>query len=264
MFEAKFKERSQIEAFFDVALCLFEREFKSKFGAYRYGLLWLMIEPTIHVVTFVLLLGGAAGLTDGAEGITYFVLSGIVPFFIFRSVTKGIVGAIKSNKAMFSYPSIQPIHIVFAKVMYETFTYALSFAVIYFLVNTFLSENNYAVDYVLLIATLLATLVISSGVGLFFMVLREFKPSIEKMVNIAFRPLYFLSGIFYSISVVPEEYQFIFEFNPIAHIIELTRYSLTGAEPVYGNILFVAQLGVVAAILGLGMYVAYKDKLRTP
>jgi capsular polysaccharide transport system permease protein len=47
------------------------------------------------------------------------------------------------------------------------------------------------------------------------------------------RPLFFISGIFFSLQDIPEEYWTYLAWNPLLHAVELSRYA---AYPGYGNI----------------------------
>ena len=262
MFKADFRKRNQIEAFFDITICLFLRDFKSRFGAYRYGLLWMIVEPTVHVVTFIFILSRFQS-GEQLELVPFFVVSGVIPFFLFRSITKSVLGSLKGNKTMFSYPLIQPIHLAFSKVVYESFIYTFSFVAIYTVVHFFLWENRHEANFTLLMIIFFLMTLTSGALGLTFMVIREFHPSIEKIVNISFRPMYFLSGAFYSLSVIPHEYLFIFSYNPIVHMIELTRFAVTGEQPIVADMTYLIEVTLLLLIVSLYLYIRNKDKLKS-
>lgn len=262
LFEESFKKRSRWTVFVDITMGLFSREVKSKFGGYRLGFAWAIFEPIVHIITFsLILMRPQVGMTNPLA-IPYFVLSGIIPFFLFRSATKGVLSAAKSNRSAFSYPIVQPIHSVFAKLLFETFIYVLSFVVIYGVMWLYLSPPPVTIDTLGAVTALLGVVLLSLGFGLILMVLREFYKSVEKIINIIFRPLYFLSGIFYTIAVVPEEYHFIFKWNPIFHGIELFREAIYGTEAIYGSYMYIYMVALCALCIGMCLYNRYLDKLK--
>lgn len=262
LFKATFKTRSRWSVFSDITMGLFNREVKSKFGGYRLGFAWAIFEPIVHILTFSLILMQTRVGMEDPRAIPYFVLSGIIPFFLFRSGTKSVLSAAKSNRAAFSYPIVQPIHSAFAKLLFETFVYAMSFVAIYLAIWIFLSPPPVAINILQVAAAFLGIMCMAFGLGVIFMVLREFFKSVDKIVNIVFRPLYFLSGIFYTISAVPLEYHYIFTWNPIFHGIELFREAIYGTEAMYGSFSYIFIISLFSLCMAMALYNKHLDKLK--
>lgn len=262
LFEASFKKRSRWAVFVDITMGLFSREVKNKFGGYQLGFAWAIFEPIVHIITFSLILMNTRVGMEDPMTIPYFVLSGIIPFFLFRSATKGVLSSAKSNRSAFSYPIVQPIHSVFAKLLFETFIYVLSFVVIYCVMWLYIAPPPISIDTLEAVMALSGVVLLSLGFGVILMVLREFFKSVEKIINIIFRPLYFLSGIFYTVAVVPEEYHYIFKWNPIFHGIELFREAVYGTEALYGSLMYIFMVSLVALCIGMCLYNRYLDKLK--
>lgn len=262
LFNATFRKRSWWGVFVDITMGLFSREVKSSFGGYQMGFVWAIFEPIVHIVTFsVILMNTQVGMANPMD-IPYFVLSGIIPFFLFRNVTKGVLSSAKTNRSAFSYPIVQPIHGVAAKLLFESFVYVLSFVAIYCIMWIFISPPPVVMDALKAGMALFSIVMLSLGFGLILMVLRCFVKSVEKVTNIVFRPLYFLSGIFYSISMVPVEYHFVFTWNPIFHGIEIFREATYGTEAMYGSFAYIAIVSLCALCIGMCLYNRYLDKLK--
>lgn len=83
------------------------------------------------------------------------------------------------------------------------------------------------------------------------------------ITNFILTPLSFLGGAFYSISMLPEKWQFVVLWNPIFYIVDGIRYSLTGYHE--ASLLFgVGVLSVLsAAVLSACVWIFYTGwKLR--
>ncbi|MGJ8581088.1 MAG: ABC transporter permease, partial [Psychromonas sp.] len=57
-------------------------------------------------------------------------------------------------------------------------------------------------------------------------------PELKKVLQLLTRPLFFISGIFFSLQDIPREYWPYLDWNPLLHAVELTRYA---AYPGYGH-----------------------------
>lgn len=101
-------------------------------------------------------------------------------------------------------------------------TLALSLVAVAFGVND-LAHPLVLVGYVLLASVLFGLLGVIAGIWA--------DNNFEKfgfVTNFILTPLSFLGGAFYSITMLPEKWQFIVHFNPIFYVVDGIRYALTG------------------------------------
>lgn len=52
-----------------------------------------------------------------------FLLNGLIPFFIFSSISNRSVGAIEANQGLFNYRPVKPIDTIIARALLETLIY---------------------------------------------------------------------------------------------------------------------------------------------
>ena len=52
-----------------------------------------------------------------------FLLNGLIPFFIFSSISKRSIGAIEANQGLFNYRPVKPIDTIIARALLETLIY---------------------------------------------------------------------------------------------------------------------------------------------
>ncbi|WP_413702301.1 ABC transporter permease [Psychromonas sp. KJ10-10] len=69
-------------------------------------------------------------------------------------------------------------------------------------------------------------------IGIIFAIVSCYLPEIEKLRSLAMRPIFFISGIFFSLQDIPIEYWHYLNWNPLLHAVELMRYV---AYPSYGD-----------------------------
>lgn len=204
-----------------VIFAIYIKELKARFGQYNWGLLWALLEPIAHVTVFSLLFYFKS---KGSEAIEYpiFVMLGILPWLLFKNIIRRSVTAISANRGLFCYPGVRPIDAILGRVFLEinvfifvAFTLSLIF---YFLGFHVLYEN-----FLKFILAAFLIIIMALGFGIIFAVLDSYYNAAQRILNMIFRPLYFLSGIFFPVDIVPEPYRTYFLYNPLLQSIMLIR-----------------------------------------
>ena len=112
---------------------LVRREMRAHGGESRIGYLWALIEPALHLGGFMLVftylikrnvpLGTSTAL---------FLLTGIVPYFLFSKMANYISGAVGSNRSLLSLPPVKPLDVIAARVVLESTTYLFVGLIMFF------------------------------------------------------------------------------------------------------------------------------------
>lgn len=127
----------------NVIYALFFRELKTRFGKNRYlGYIWVVGEP-MSIVLLVTIIGTIVReyhhqvMPEGIS-IFMFLISGIMPFFMFRSIVTQLMNGTQANLALFAYKPVKPIHVFIARTLLEFCIYFVIFIIILFLRDGFL------------------------------------------------------------------------------------------------------------------------------
>ena len=92
-----------------VFLALFVRELKTRFGGRWLGVFWVLLEPTAHLAMLLVIFAFIRHrLLPGLE-FPVFLLTGLVPFFVFRNLTLRGMDSVDSNRGLFGYRQVKPI-----------------------------------------------------------------------------------------------------------------------------------------------------------
>ena len=162
----------------------------------------------------------------------------------------------EANEALFFYRPVKPVDTVIARAIVEAGLYAVMFIVILFAVFLF-KENLVLQNFPLLVISYLLLVFTAFGLGLFLMVAGHRYPLIKQLVPWLSRPMWFLSGIFFSINTMPYWLKPWVSWNPIFQAIELARYSLSSDYIIDGQVISLQYLLSCAAIscaIGLWVY----------
>lgn len=244
-----------------VIFAFFIRELKTRFGKYSWGYLWVLIEPLTSVLVFTILFGVLG--RHALPGIDYplFLITGIYPFFFFRHVADRSADAVSANKALLAYRYVQPLDDIWARALLELVLFFIGFI-------TFLLGAAYFGFAIApwrpleVICAYCALFVFSIGFGIIIGVVSGLYPESKKITSILYRPLFFISGVFAPLSIVPAEYRGWLLWNPILHALELARenyfqvFRPAGASWWY--LLFCSGLSL---LIGLAVYRVSRAKL---
>lgn len=257
------KKRSSIAIQWAAIHALFMREILTRFGHYRLGYLWVVLEPAMHVGFMIVIFGAIIKHTIPGMSYSMFLISGILPWFLFANSAGRALGAVAGNQGLFHYRIIKPIDTIVARVGLESFIYFLTF-LFFILILSFFGDFISLSHIPMLLLCWLGVILYSFAVSLIMMVVGSYSGEIEKVVGAIFRIMYFASGIIYSVHVIPEKYQLYILWNPIVHIIEMMRFSLAPEYPVgHVSLLYFFICTFVLMCFGLLAYRARERAMLT-
>ncbi len=256
--------RSPLRVFASVFFALWFRELKTRYAGSKLGWLWALAGPLATVLIFSMIVGsGSRALVEGIDYPVY-VLTGLTFYgLVMNSVTAGL-NAIDANAGLFIYRQVKPFDVVVARVV-QGGAIDLAMMVILLGLGAWLEYQVLPADPLGVLACLAAALLLALGLGLGAAVLGALVPETKKMVPIILRPFFFISGVMFPLSAVPEEYRHWLLWNPLLHLLELMRQAWWPAFPLDEGISPAWVWMIAVIILGLSMtaYRRYRERLVT-
>lgn len=233
---------------------LFLREIRTRFGKFRLGYFWAILEPSAHLLVLLGIFGFIMHRTMPDISFPVFLLNGIIPFFIFSNITTRSIGAIDANQGLFHYRPVKPIDTIISRSVLELLIY--SFVYILLMCIVALSGEDFEVINLLkIIITWVLLFVLSFGLGLIFMVVGKKHPETQKFIPIILKPLYFISCIMYPLHSIPKDYWPYILWNPLVHAAELSRESVMPGYISDGvSLYYLAFCTIGILFIGLALY----------
>lgn len=235
-----------------VLFALVVREMGAKFGRSAGGYLWAIAEPLGGILLLSVAFSLAVRTPPMGTSFMLFYATGVVPFSMFNTMSKGVAGAVATNKGLLTYPVVSTLDAVLAKFVLNFLTI---FVVALVLFGGIILLGDIAVNLDLGAAAAafgLAAL-LGLGVGTLNCVLNGFFLTWRNIWSVLTRPLFFLSGIFFTYESVPPEFQTYLWYNPLIHIIGLMRAGFYGTyDPYYVSYSYV--LGIAGGTFVIGAY----------
>ncbi|WP_241213911.1 SLBB domain-containing protein, partial [Escherichia coli] len=84
------------------------RELKTRFGSYRLGYTWALLDPLLMIGAFSLIFGMRGHSGFGGAPAPLFITASYLPFLFFRNVVSKLQSAVNANKGLFCYRQVTP------------------------------------------------------------------------------------------------------------------------------------------------------------
>jgi len=244
-----------------VILALFHREIKTRFAGYRLGLAWALLEPVAHIGTFLIIFGFRHNTLSNGIDYPIFLVTGFLPFFLFSHCVTQVMKAPEGNQGLFGFRQVRPIDTMLSRFVVETFISTVTFFLFLFLFGWFGHEVIPHQPLEFLTAFLLLG-VLGFGLGLCFATAETLITDFSKFSGFLMRPLYFMSGIMFSINTVPPELRHYLTWNPVLHCIETIRQSMFHT-PVHADVSlsYAAECTIILLFTGFSLYSLHWKKM---
>lgn len=237
-----------------VIFALFIRELKTRFGAYRLGYLWALLEPLAHIAVILILIGIRSKRIIPGIDFPVFLITGLVPFFMFRNIVSRLMSAVDANKGLFDYKQVKAMDAMMARLILE--------GIIHIFVYVLLISSAGLIGYDIrihdplgLIAIYAILYLFSFSLGIIACIVSTLYNESKKFIPILMHPLYFISAVLFPMSVIPQQYQKWLLWNPLVHVMELARTSFFASfNTKTGDIFYLLAWTISALILGLSLY----------
>lgn len=207
------------------------RETRTRFGAHKLGYLWALLEPLFWIGTFAGFFWILDREAPNHMAVVPFLATGIIPYeLVLKNAEKGSQ-AIAGNKALLFYPQVKLLDLVFARGALEMATYGVVFTVI--IGGWALTADRVQVDDLLhLTLGLVLAGLLGMALGMVLCALSVVSTVVDRIRGPLFRPLFWVSGLFFTAENLPTQLRSWFLWNPILHCVEMVR---DGFFPAYDS-----------------------------
>jgi capsular polysaccharide transport system permease protein len=240
------------------------REMKTRFGRAQLGYIWALIEPTLFVLIFFALYTLRGKTAVSGMPIALFLLTGVIPFVMFRDTMNRSMSAIQSNRSLLTFPQVTPIDLVLGRALLEIATTVVVFVLLIVIFAAIGGPVKIA-DPLGVFVWLAVLGFLGFGAGAAFGALAPLFPSVQQLVpGIIIRPLFWVSGLFFTADMIPEEIREYALLNPLLNLTELVRAAFfRGFESPDADVSYVVLFTLVVVFLGLAIQRALLKRILT-
>jgi lipopolysaccharide transport system permease protein len=196
------------------------------------GPLWYLIQPLFTSITFTIIFNTVAGIDTGTVPPFLFNLAGITIWNYFTSCLNDTSDTFKKNASIFGkvyFPRvIMPLSVVISNLLKFgiQFLIFIAFYVFYYFKGASISLNGTILFFPLLVALMG---ILGLGLGMIISSLVTKYRDFTYLIGFGVQLLMYLSAVMYPMALLKEKlptYGWLVEYNPLAYVIETSRYML--------------------------------------
>ena len=222
----------------DLLLLFVKRDVVTVYKQTVLGPLWYLIQPLFTSVTFTIIFNTVAGIETGTIPPFLFNLAGIMVWNYFTACLSGTSDTFKANASIFGkvyFPRIiTPLSVVVSNLIKFgiQFFIFVAFYLFFFIQGAPLSLNVYVLFFPFLI---LLMGILGLGLGMLISSMVTKYRDLSYLISFGVQLLMYLSAVMYPMALIHQkmpDYAWLVQYNPLAYIIETTRYILLGVGTV--------------------------------
>lgn len=254
-FSLNFKEIWQYR---DLLMLFVKRDIITVYKQTVLGPLWYLIQPLFTSITFTIIFNNVAGIKTGSIPPFLFNLAGIMVWNYFTACLNGTSDTFKSNAGIFGkvyFPRIiTPLSIVISNLI----KFGIQFGIfIFFYIFFYFQGADLNLNASVLFFPILISFMGILGLGLGMMIssmVTKYR-DLNNLVGFGVQLLMYISAVMYPMELIKEKlpkFGWIVEYNPLAYVIETSRYMLLniGSISILG-LVYTMIITIVVFFIGL-------------
>lgn len=249
----------------DLLLLFVKRDIVTVYKQTVLGPLWYLIQPLFTSITFTIIFNNVAGISTGSIPPFLFNLAGIMVWNYFTSCLNATSDTFRANAGIFGkvyFPRlIVPISVVISNLVkfLIQFSIFVAFYIYYVSTGTVIDLNGIVLLFPILIIVMG---ILGLGLGMLISSLVTKYRDFSYLIGFGVQLLMYLSAVMYPMALIKEKMPnlaWLVQYNPLAYIIETSRYMLLGIGDVsLFGVLYV--VGITAFIFLFGLLIFNKTE----
>jgi lipopolysaccharide transport system permease protein len=222
------------------------REIKGTYRQTALGTSWLFLRPLVNMVVLSIVFGGLIEVPSDGLPYPLFSLAALLPWGYFATAVQRASGSLVRDMHIISKVYFPRMLVPLAGIISGLVDFGASFLV--FMGMLLIYRMPLRLEMLWLPLFMLVTTVFALAVGLWLATLSVKYRDVSFAVQFLLQALMYVSPVIYSVSLVPEPLQFVYQLNPMTGVIQGFRWALLGSGEAPGMMFFVS---IVIMLLGL-------------
>jgi capsular polysaccharide transport system permease protein len=239
---------------FNVIGALAIHNLEGRMKTYAYGYVWLFLEPIMYIAILRLARQFFNPLAppNNMPPLTFYTV-GVIPNFLCFGLFNSVGRVVSSRSKLLSFPRVTQFDLAVASGTAQFATYFLLFWI--FVLPISIYEGAWPPKNALeVMLTLIGLSIFGAAAGFCLGAAMRVFPPASQFSRYILRPLRFVSGMFFVITMMPTTVWPYLAWNPILHFMEMIRegWFSTYTSPI-ASPLYVAECTLVVLLLGLSL-----------
>jgi len=190
------------------------------------GMIWAILRPLIFisVIGFIFTIGFKRSMLNSEVPFVVHLLTGYVPWLFFSDSVSSCMNSFVQNRILINTPKFKIGFLPLIRLITSFYSHLIFFLLLILV----LTYYGYYPDiyWIQLLFYLFCLSLLIYSFGVLIASLRVFSKDVAEVVGIILQIGFWVTPIFWSLSLIPQEYHSVISYNPMVYIIEGYRDSL--------------------------------------
>jgi len=234
-----------------------KKEIRGKYKGSFLGVLWSFVNPLLMVLVYAIVFPYILRIQE--DNYVIFLIVATIPWTFFTTcISQGTTTVLANGpllKKVYFPRSILPISVVTSGL--------INFLISCFIIFLFLifSGVGFSAYMFLLPVIIIIEYILALAVVFVLSAINVYVRDVEYIVNFIIMMLFYATPILYPFSLIPEKVRFIFNVNPMVHIVNAYRDILYYQKmPDMINLLIVGAVSIILLIIGYKIFMKLEKR----
>ncbi len=242
----------------ELIMRLVHRDFVSRYKQTVLGSAWYVIQPLFTSLMFTLVFNKIAKISTGEIPPMLFFLAGTVCWGYFNNCVTNTATTFSSNASLFDKVYFPRLVVPISQLIVNLIGFGMQMVLFLFFYFYFLAQGadiTMGWRIVVLPMLLLQMAALGLGVGCMVSAVTTRFRDLQIMLSFFMQLWMYASCVVYPLSLVPENWRWLYALNPMVFIIEAFRYAFMGHGTVYlWQIVVSFFVSIAVVLIGLIMF----------
>lgn len=246
-----------------VLMALIMREMTTRFGATTGGYAWAVLEPAVTVALLSIIFSQISRHPPLGDNFAVFFATGYMAFHVYIDISRNVSLSIKVNMPLLTFPRVTILDPIIARFVLQLLT--ACFVSILILGGLLIAADApLSLHFGPIFLAVCGAATLGLGVGMLNCVLFAYSTTWERTFNLVNRPLFLVSGVFFTYESLPRYLQDVLWWNPLIHITATMRQGFfPGYAASFVSLPYVAAAALTPLLLGILLLRALRGRLTS-
>ena len=245
----------QLYNYRDLLIELVKRDIKKKYRRSILGILWSMLNPFFTMLITAMVF--SSFFKFAIENFPVYLLTGQLIFNFYVEATNTAMGSILENGSLIKKVYVPKYIFPLARVLSSCVNFVLSLPGLFLMLV--ITKVPFKISLVLGVIPIVYVLFFCFGIGLLLSTVAVYFRDMFHLYGVLITALSYLTPLFYPKEIIPEQYKFLIDYNPLYYFVSMFReIYYYGKVPALQSHL--TCILIVFISLSLGIYVFTKNQ----
>jgi lipopolysaccharide transport system permease protein len=249
----------QLWEYRDLLILLVRRDIITVYKQTLLGFFWFVLPPILNTITYFIIFGLIAKVsTDGMNPILFY-LSGVISWGYFADCINRTSTTFRTNASIFGKVYFPRLIVPISSIASALIKFAIQIILLIIVTAYFyFKENNVSpqFQYIWLLPIIIGLMAFSGlAIGIIISSLTTKYRDLSNLVPFAVSILMYATPVIYPSSIIPSQYKWIIQINPLTPLIESFRFIFLGSDQIsWWQLLYCLIFTTILFVIGLVLF----------